>query len=162
MKRDITLRSINLSDTDSIVRWRNSDEVRLKMHDQRKLTADQHRQYFSEYVENGRILQYIIVYGNTPVGTIFCKIIDVSIAEMGIFITPEQQEKGYGSKAVNKFVELLRKTTTIDTLILKVLEANTTAINMYRKCGFIIAKDMVPKGFISMCLYINKKQDEGR
>ena len=51
----VTLRPITLSDTDLIVRWRNSDAVRLNMYDQRILTPEQHRDYFHNQIKTGKI-----------------------------------------------------------------------------------------------------------
>lgn len=154
MEGEVILRPLNLSDTDLVVSWRNTEAVRLKMYDQSILTVAQHRHYISEFVEKGIIIQYIIVSCETPVGTIFCRYKDKANAEMGIFIAPEHQKKGYGTNAINKFVELLRGTTSIIAIGLKVHKTNINAIKLYRKCGFIKTKDKVPAGFISMSLTI--------
>ena len=153
---EVTLRPLTLSDTNIIVRWRNSDAVRLNMYDQRLLTAEQHRNYYLNQIVKGKVLQYVIEADSISVGTIYCRYIDPIIAELGVFLASEKQKMGYGSTALNIFLELIRKTTSIEILRLKVLKTNVRAIRLYSKAGFKVTNDQTPQNYISMSLIVNK------
>lgn len=45
----VILRPLTLSDSNDIVRWRNSDAVRLNMYVQDILTAEQHQEYYKKH-----------------------------------------------------------------------------------------------------------------
>lgn len=133
----VTLRPITLSDTDLIVRWRNSDAVRLNMYDQRKLTAEQHQDYFHSQVETGNINQYIICAGSIPIGTIFYKDTSTSETEIGLFIGEEKYRgKGIGAQALNRILLIIQKKNSYKKVFLKVKRENIHANNLYTKVGF--------------------------
>jgi RimJ/RimL family protein N-acetyltransferase len=77
---EVILRKIKASDTDNIVRWRNSDSVKRNLFTQSELTAEQHLGWLKSKVETGSCAQYIIVVSenstNTDIGTVFIKNID--------------------------------------------------------------------------------------
>ena len=133
----VTLRPITLSDTNLIVRWRNSDAVRLNMYDQKKLTAEQHQDYFHSQVESGNISQYIICAGSVPIGTAFYKNTRISETEIGLFIGEEKYRgKGIGTQALNRILLIIQKKNSYKTVFLKVKRENIHAINLYTKVGF--------------------------
>lgn len=133
---EVTLRPITLSDTDNIVRWRNSDAVRLNMCDQGLLTAEQHRNYFHNFIETKRIVQYIIKVGEKPIGTIFLKQIDKDQSEIGLFIGEDNYRgKGFGTRALEILLCVFQKECK-KKLYLKVRKTNIPALKMYRKLGF--------------------------
>jgi len=70
---EIVLRKIQVSDTENIVRWRNSVFVKRNLFNQSELTAEQHLDWLKSKVENGFCAQYIIVVlgkeTNTDIGT---------------------------------------------------------------------------------------------
>ena len=134
---EVALRPITLSDTDLIVRWRNSDAVRLNMYDQRILTAEQHRNYFHQYIEQGIITQYIIEVDNQQIGTIFSKKIDDGVVELGMFIGEEgYRGHGYGRIALSKLLAEVKKDNSVHFATLKVRNTNLNAIRLYESLGF--------------------------
>ena len=54
------LRKIEYSDTENVVRWRNSDAVRTHFIDQRLFTKESHEGWLKNYVETGKVEQFII------------------------------------------------------------------------------------------------------
>ena len=147
---EITLRPITLSDTDLIVRWRNSDAVRLNMYDQRILTAEQHRNYFHQCITTRTIVQYIIDVGTLPVGTIFYKKKESGMVELGLFIGEEQNRgKGYGRTALSKILYEVKNNSTIKSIRIKVKETNKKALSLYEEMGFSY-KGMISEDFIEM------------
>lgn len=80
-----------------------------------KLEADQQKSY--GYIEDQ------VVYG-----------IDQFIGNPSLF------NKGYGTKMVRKFIEIIIKTTDADVIILDPDISNERAIRCYEKCGFLKVK----------------------
>lgn len=134
---EVTLRPITLSDTDLIVRWRNSDAVRLNMYDQRILTAEQHRDYIHKQVETGVITQYVACVGSQPVGTVYYRNTGGGRVELGLFIGERNyRSKGYGKIILRQILSTIGYRETIREVILKVKKTNKRAIKLYHDMGF--------------------------
>lgn len=56
--------------------------------------------------------------------------------EMGIAITPEMQEKGYGTEAIRALTAYAFGRLDMKRLFLKAYPENARAIHVYEKCGF--------------------------
>ncbi len=143
MINDVFLRKISLSDTSNIVRWRNSDSVRKNLYSQDLITEEQHVNYFHNYVETGKCLQYIIEVktkeGKKDIGTVFLKNVDMRShkAEFGIFIG-ETSERGkhYASKSAIKMLDKAFNEYKLHRVYLSVFSNNKPAIIAYVKAGF--------------------------
>ena len=57
-------------------------------------------------------------------------------AELGITITANMQDKGYGTESVPAIVEYGMKELNLKRIFLKVFPDNLRAIHVYEKCGF--------------------------
>ena len=149
----VTLRPITLSYTDNIVKWRNSDAVRLNMLNQRFLTEEQHRNYFRARIETYQISQFIIEVNNIPIGTIFSKELDAYSCEIGLFIgEAEYRNKTYGTQALNYLLRWIKELGIYKDVYIKVKKQNLIAVNLYKKLGFCFT------GVNIMCdFYIMKK-----
>ncbi len=146
---DVRLRPIKLSDTDDIVRWRNSDDVRLNMLDQHIITAEQHRNYHQRFIEKGIIIQYIIVVNSKPIGTVFYKIQNSKQVELGVFLGEEgYRGKGYGRYALTTILSEIKRRGFVKSII-KVRKSNFNALRLYESIGFSYVRDIVD-GFVKM------------
>ena len=144
----ISLRPITLSDTELIVRWRNTDAVRLNMYDQRILTPEQHRYYYHSFIEKGVIVQYIIEMDKKAIGTIFYKKRNDKSVEIGLFLGEEDYYgRGVGKYVLNKLLSIIEK-RGYGKMILKVKRDNNRAFNLYLHSGFVV--DDYSKTFIEM------------
>lgn len=136
--KDVTLRPITLSDTELIVRWRNSDAVRLNMYDQRILTAEQHRDYYRQYIVHGTIVQYIIDINTQSIGTVFYKKNNDGLIELGLFIGEEEYRgKGYGRSALTKILSEVKSDVCFKHIRVKVRDSNIAALRLYESLGFV-------------------------
>lgn len=137
---DISLRAINLNDTDNIIKWRNSELVMNNLFSQTRLTPENHRKWFFDVVQTKKAFQFIIELNhNIPIGTIFLKNIDYSNlkCEMGIFIGEESfRGKGYSKKAINQTLDFAFNKINMNKVYLLVLLENTKAIKIYEEIGF--------------------------
>lgn len=144
----ITLRPIELSDTDYIVKWRNSDFVKQRMIN-KELSKEMHVNWFRTKVMTGDVVQFIIEFDNNPVGTVFLKDIDRNNqnAEFGIFIGEKTAtNKGIGAVAAKRIISLGFSELKLHKIFLRVLADNQAAIKCYEKAGFSYegtAKEMV-------------------
>jgi len=145
------LRPIDDSDTENIVKWRNSQAVKSQFIFRDVLTAEIHRNWLYKKVYTGSVIQYIIEIGTEnfiPVGSIYMRDIDTQneSGELGIFIGEDDyRSKGYGTSAIKIFVPYCFS-LGIHRIFLRVLSSNNIAQKSYLKSGFIKegeAKDML-------------------
>jgi UDP-4-amino-4,6-dideoxy-N-acetyl-beta-L-altrosamine N-acetyltransferase len=140
---EVILRKIKASDTDNIVRWRNSDSVKRNLFTQSELTAEQHLGWLKSKVETGSCAQYIIVVSenNTSIdiGTVFIKNIDrqSNKGELGIFIgEADAHGKGYAKLAVTEILRIAFEEMMLNRVYLTVMADNIAGIKAYEKAGF--------------------------
>ncbi|RKD22271.1 hypothetical protein BET04_06240 [Caminicella sporogenes] len=63
-------------------------------------------------------------------------------SELGIVFNPDVINKGYGTDALNKFLDIYFTKEKMKTLFLKVGKFNKRAIRCYEKCGFEIINEV--------------------
>lgn len=149
--KTVTLRPITLSDTDDIVRWRNSDAVRFNMQDQRMLNAEQHRNYYHTQIETRKIVQYIIIAGSSAIGTVYYKVISPTIVEIGLFIGEgEYRNKGYGSQTMTLILREIKKNEKYKRAVVKVKRENGRGARLYKRFGFVTSSNDGEGSFICM------------
>lgn len=138
---DLILRSISYKDTDNILRWRNSEEVRKYFIDQKKIQKQDHLNWLRKKVETGRVIQFMILLKESrhSIGTVYLHHIDYENqkAEYGVFIGEEHLTgKGFGTAAARRVIEYAFKELGLHKLYLRVYEDNIRAIASYEKAGF--------------------------
>ena len=136
---EVELRKMSLSDTENVVKWRNSPNVKKNLYSQENITAEQHAGYFKKYVETGKIKQFIIVADGVDCGTAFLKNIDIDKkeAEFGIFIgEDEYRGKGLSPIVAKKVAAFGFNDLCLKKIYLTVFEDNIAAIKGYIRAGF--------------------------
>lgn len=140
---EVSLRPIALSDTENIVKWRNSQFVKNNLFSQTDLTAEQHINYFNNVVSKGKCYQYIIEVKTDnekfDIGTTFIKNIDLDNrkGEFGIFIGEEKARgKGFAKFAIKEILKIAFDELKLNRCYLEVLANNERAIKLYEKVGF--------------------------
>lgn len=137
----IYLRLMTREDTEKIIRWRNSEEVRKQFIYQQNFTVESHENWIKTMVETGKVVQMMIVLneGDRPIGSVYVRDIDMEHkkAEYGIFIgEPDCLGKGYGTEAAELMIEYAFEFLGIHKLMLRVYAENERAIKSYEKAGF--------------------------
>ena len=137
----IYLRPMTYSDTDSIVRWRNTESVRKNFIYQALFTRESHENWIKTKVETGHVVQMIICETATdkPIGSVYVRDIDYvhHKAEYGIFIGEESARgKGYGTEAARLMIRYCFEELKLHRLFLRVYAENLQAIRSYEKAGF--------------------------
>ncbi len=137
----ITLRPIQYSDTNDIVRWRNKDFVRSNFVFQELFTNEIHDNWMKTKVDTGEVVQFIIssAENGNSVGSVFLRDIDKvnNKAEYGIFIGEEEAlGKGFGSEAAAMIIKYAFEELGLHKVFLRVFAHNTRAIKSYKNAGF--------------------------
>ena len=91
----------------------------------------------SKLEENAIIFSMIEKGTNKFIGNIEILEVKNNIGEMGIAITPKQQDKHFGQEAIKRFIEYSFNNLGLDGLELNVYNFNHRGIKCYEKVGFI-------------------------
>lgn len=138
----IYLRPITDTDTDLIVKWRNSDGVRSNFIYQETFTRESHENWLRNMVETGNVVQMIIcgTSDDTPLGSVYIRDIDRlhNKAEYGIFIGEESARgRGIGTAAAALMLEYCFRVEKLHRVYLRAFASNARAIRSYEKAGFV-------------------------
>ena len=91
----------------------------------------------SKLKKNALVFSMIEKETNAFIGNIEIMKINNNIGEMGIAITPKQQDKHFGQEAIKRLIEYAFNDLGLDGLELKVYSFNPRGIRCYEKVGFI-------------------------
>ncbi len=139
--QNLILRPITDTDTDNILKWRNSNDVRNNFIYQPLITREEHLSWLIEKVATGKVLQFIMIEKNSKkeIGSVYLRDVEYckKEAEYGIFIgEPDAKGKGYGTEAISLIVRYAFDIIKLNRLTLRVLSKNKYAIQSYKKAGF--------------------------
>lgn len=142
----ILLRPMEESDTQDIVRWRNTDFVRKNFIYQKPFTAEGHQHWIETMVKTGKVKQFMIcpyLSGekacDKAVGSVYLRDIDPvhRKAEYGVFIgEADALGKGYGTEAAQMMLRYGFGELQLHKIMLRVLAENEGAKCCYEKAGF--------------------------
>ncbi len=138
----IYLRPMTHDDTDLIVEWRNSEEVRRNFIYQEPFTREGHENWIATMIETGNAVQMMIcgLEGDRPVGSVYIRDIDRrhKKAEYGIFIgEASARGRGLGTAAAELMLAYCFRTEKLHRVYLRALASNIPAIRSYEKAGFV-------------------------
>ena len=139
MTNEVTIRPITYDDTENIIKWRNSEYVNSRFIDRRLFTKESHEAWLKNYVETGRVAQFIILLDGEAVGSVYLRDIDTDTkeAEYGIFIGEESARgKGVGTKSAKLILKYAFEELGLKKIFLRVLKNNPGAVRSYEKAGF--------------------------
>lgn len=141
MGNKIYLRPISKTDTNNILKWRNSKQVKENFIYRKKLTEIQHQNWLDTIIEQKKAFQFIIVEkeNNKDIGSVYLRDIDLENkkAEFGIFIgEADSMGKGFGTEATRLIVEYGFNELKLNKIFLRVFTENEQAINCYKRVGF--------------------------
>lgn len=138
----ITLKPIEMEDTENILRWRNTSEIRRNFIYQETLTFEDHISWLENMVATKKVVQFIIIEKGTSqaIGSVFLRDIDLKNqkAEYGIFIGEVSAHgKGYGTEAAKLIVDYGFNELELNKIFLRVFADNLAGIRSYKKVGFV-------------------------
>ena len=137
----VNLRPITEEDTGLILKWRNSERVSNNFIFSEKLTAEMHKKWLEEKVNQHLVEQFIIIEkeSNKPIGSVYFRDIDKTKkeAEYGIFIGEDHAiGKGYGNETAKLALKYAFETMGLKRIFLRVFADNKAAIKSYENAGF--------------------------
>ena len=139
MENKVTIRPITEADTENIVKWRNAPSVMEHFIYRTPLTAEGHLNWFYNRVQTGEVAQFMILDGETGVGSVYLRDIDLENkkCEYGIFIGEDScRGKGVGTAAAKLALDYAFGELGLNRVFLRVFADNIRAIKSYEKAGF--------------------------
>lgn len=162
----IYLRKMEVSDTDSIVEWRNKDRVRRNFIYQQPFTVEGHLNWIATQIETGHVVQFMICEkaSGRAVGSVYLRDIDKEkgCAEYGIFIGEDDAVgMGYGTEAARLALSYAFDVLGLGRVFLRVFEDNAGARKSYEKAGFRLMdgkqEDIAADGKTRKLVFMEKK-----
>ena len=141
-KAGIFLRLMTPQDTDLIIAWRNSDQVRKNFIYQEPFTRAGHENWIRTMIDTGKALQFVIcdTKGGKPLGSAYIRDIDRkhNKAEYGIFIgEADARGRGVGTAAAKLMLACCFEELKLHRIYLRALADNLQALRSYEKAGFV-------------------------
>lgn len=137
----IYLRLMTREDTDSVLAWRNSDDVRKHFIYRELFTREGHESWIQNMIETGKAVQMIICELKTdrPLGSVYIRDIDRKHkkAEYGIFIgEASARGHGLGTAAARLMLRYSFQEAGLHRVYLRAFAENMQAVRSYEKAGF--------------------------
>ncbi|MDR3166142.1 MAG: GNAT family N-acetyltransferase, partial [Synergistaceae bacterium] len=136
----IKLKKITADDTPLILKMRNADEVKQNFVIHDDFTEESQLNWLENTVGAGKAIQYIILFDDVPVGSVYINNIDHVHAkgELGIFIGDTTfRGQSIGITAINTITCIAFEELTLHRVYLRVFPENVTAVRSYEKAGFL-------------------------
>ncbi len=135
----VTLRALEDKDIELLRGWRNHPDL-MKFHfsDLPVSEAGQRRWYQNYSGDSGTIVFIIETEDQNPAGYTILKHLDHKNrqAEIGLYLDPTQQGKGYGKDAFLTIMKYGFHELNLHRIYLEVFSFNEKACQMYEKMGF--------------------------
>ena len=144
----IYLRPITLEDGPIIIKWRNSPNVSKNCFDKRKITLESNRQFFMNYVETGKYIQYIVEridedfgVSSYPIATVYLKDFDRTNlrCELCIFTSDDGEWNTESQEiAIRMLLEKAFNDFGLHKVYSFVFADNLAEVALLEKCGLRI------------------------
>jgi N-acetylneuraminate synthase len=137
---EVALRPMANEDAPLIVRWRNQPEVAAQLFSEHPPTLEDHQAWFANLQRRSDRLEFVIVAGDKPVGTIGLSQIDFGArsAEYGILIGEEQfRGRGIAGRASKLLLQFAFEVLDLAHVDLALFRDNEGARRLYEKLGFV-------------------------
>jgi RimJ/RimL family protein N-acetyltransferase len=161
------LRLLRVEDLPTTLAWRNREDIRVQFIHSDIITWEQHLAWWEQYQAKNNDFVFIIEetqHLHRPVGQVSLYNIDLDKgeAEFGRLMIwdNEARRKGLARRATEALVAWAFDTLKLKRIYLRVFKNNIAAVNLYRRCGFIIDGE---KGELwSMSLLSSRQQPVDR
>ena len=174
----IYLRPITLADGASVVKWRNSENVRNHCFDKTPVTLESNEQFYRMFVETGKYKQYIVEridedfgVASYPVATVYLKDLDFvnNRCELCIFTSDDQEWNTESQEiAIKQLLNIAFDEFDFHKVYTYVFKDNQDEIELMKKSGFTeesrLHKEALNKGkyvdVLRMCIIADAGDDD--
>ena len=116
----------------------NDKEVTKYFESRAPFTLEQEIAWANEKLaDNSLVFSMIEKKTNEFIGNIELMDLDDATRELGIIITLDKQNKGYGKEAIKALLNYGKEVVGLQKIILRTNPLNLRAIHVYLECGFI-------------------------
>ncbi|MEG1848642.1 MAG: GNAT family protein [Lachnospiraceae bacterium] len=138
--QQIYLRPITLSDTDLIIKWRNSESVKSRFIYQSLFTRESQQEWMKTQVDTGKTVQMIICEKETnrEIGSAYIRDIDRvhQKAEYGLFIGEDTQRgHGIGTEVGSLMLNYAFEVLELHRIYSRVLSNNIASLISAKRAG---------------------------
>lgn len=137
----VYLRSILETDTDQILKIRNSEYVVKNFIYRKGITKKQHLDWLRNKVNTNEVVQFVVCDINTDeiYGSVYIQHIDntTKSAESGIFLSDKCSGKGIGYESYKLLIDYCFNVLKLHKIRARVLSYNTGSIKLHLKCNFV-------------------------
>lgn len=140
LKRDISLRRLELEDAVPMLEWLKNPDIYEKMqYDPEKQNMEQCIAFIKNSWKDQKNLHYAVTDSkNEYFGTVSLKNVDTQNknAELGIVLHPKAFGKGIGAEALRLIAQIAFEEMDLHKIYLYVRQDNKRAVRFYRKNGW--------------------------
>lgn len=138
MQTVINLRELNESDLEMLLKWRNSDAVRLNMYNHELISLAEHTNWFHKNASSEDNIQLIFEMDNKPLGYVsFSKVDKKNGTAEWAFYSGNQAVRGVGTLMELIALKFAFTKLNLRKLSCEVLDFNAAVIKFHKKFGFI-------------------------
>ncbi|WP_224270536.1 GNAT family N-acetyltransferase [Haloprofundus salinisoli] len=134
----VELRTVEREDREFIARHRNDPTFRRVLGDARPMNLSAATDYFESVVGSDDGETLLVCVDDRAVGLCFFYDLDETNgnAELGYWITPEAQDRGYATDAARTLARYAFDERRLDKLTARVREPNAASVRVLEKLGF--------------------------
>lgn len=141
----LRIRAASPDDARRLFEWRNHPSIRSVSSNFDLIEWDAHESWFLQVMQDPNRIIYIAELEKQAVGVIRFDL-DKDIAEVSIYLSPEQTGKGIGTQLLlGGENQLLRERPEIRHLHAKVMESNERSHSLFKRCGYEFAASIYYK-----------------
>lgn len=154
-RSDFAIRSMGPADSDDVLRWRNSDEVRTYMYDTSIISPDSHTKWYASILEGKLRVGFIFIYRDQPAGVVCANLrnSEKNSYVWGCYLIEPGKFPGIGTIMGLLAMEELFENQKIDVLIGEMKASNDRSRKFNLNIGFkIIAEDHEKSGLDAVAI----------
>jgi UDP-4-amino-4,6-dideoxy-N-acetyl-beta-L-altrosamine N-acetyltransferase len=135
---DFNLRPVREVDSERLLRWRNSEHVRVNMYADHVIGADEHARWFNCMLRDPKLDYRICEYESRPIGLVaFTQLNERSgRASWALYLGEKQVPQGAGAAMEYLALEYAFGVMHIRKLSCEVLASNTRVVKLHKRFGF--------------------------
>ncbi len=138
IREDYRLRSVEEKDLELVLKWRNSDRIRLNMYGDQIISMNEHISWFNRMVQNPSAEYLVFEFRLKPVGMVYFTDIDRNNEKCfwGFYLGEEVLPRGTGTIMGLLGMEYAFEALNIRKLCGEVFQFNTASIKFFQRLGF--------------------------